>query len=89
MVKLAYDHFPSQTQTVLTHLTQAGETVDAVLNFADRATGQIVSRHWNQLDQTTRDELAGLGKVVSVVVPVGKVKDVSDIIHITNRTELH
>ena len=73
MVKLAYDHFPSQTQTVLTHLAQAGETVDAVVNFADRATGQIVSRHWNQLDQTMRDELAGLGKVVSVVVPVGKV----------------
>ncbi|MGB1272546.1 MAG: hypothetical protein ACPG5T_10775 [Endozoicomonas sp.] len=74
MVKISYEHFPEETQKVLNGLAASGEAVDAVIDFADRTTGRVVSKKLNSLDQRTRDELAGYGKILSVVVPVSKVK---------------
>ena len=74
MVKISYEHFPEETQQVLSRLAASGEAIDAVVDFADRATGRVVSKKWNNLDQVTRDELVGYGKVLSVVVPATKVK---------------
>ena len=74
MVKISYEHFPEETQKVLNGLAASGEAIDAVVDFADRTTGRVVSKKWNSLDQVTRDELAGYGKILSVVVPVSKVK---------------
>ena len=77
MVKISYAHFPEETQKVLNGLAASGEAVDAVVDFADRTTGRVVSKKWNSLDQVTRDELAGYGKVFSVVVPAAKARGLS------------
>ncbi|KEQ17556.1 hypothetical protein GZ78_17585 [Endozoicomonas numazuensis] len=74
MVKISYEHFPEETQKVLNGLTASGEAVDAVVDFADKATGRVVSKKWNSLDQVTRDELAGYGKIFSVIAPPAKVR---------------
>ena len=74
MVKISYEHFPEETQKILNGLAASGEAVDAVIDFADRTTGRVVSKKWNSLDQVTRDELAGYGKIFSVIVPATKVR---------------
>ncbi|WP_152558780.1 hypothetical protein [Endozoicomonas numazuensis] len=78
MVKISYEHFPEETQKVLNGLTASGEAVDAVVDFADKATGRAVSKKWISLDQATRDELAGYGKIFSVAVPAAKVRKLTD-----------
>ena len=48
--------------------------IDATVTYLDEAIGHEVSARWNRIDQRTRDQIAGTGKIVSVFVPGGSVK---------------
>ncbi|MGI9281762.1 MAG: ankyrin repeat domain-containing protein, partial [Endozoicomonas sp.] len=74
LIKISYDHFPEETRQVLNGLATTNEAIDAVVDYADKATGRVVSKKWNSLDQPTRDELTGYGKILSVMVPPAKVR---------------
>ena len=66
--------FPKTTETVFSILEEAGGAIDATIRFADDATGQVVSAQWNAIDQHTRNQLLGAGKIVSVALSAGSVK---------------
>ncbi|WP_146214820.1 hypothetical protein [Loktanella sp. PT4BL] len=65
------EHFPAATETFVEAMMRAGEGAAVMVNFADKATGQVVSTAWNDLPQDTRDAIIGGGVVVSFVVPAG------------------
>jgi hypothetical protein len=65
------EHFPAATEAFVEAMMRAGEGAAVMVNFADKATGQVVSTAWNDLPQDTRDAIIGGGVVVSFVVPAG------------------
>ncbi|MHA3914408.1 DUF637 domain-containing protein [Halovulum sp. GXIMD14793] len=65
------ENFPTATQTFVDAMALAGEGAAVVVNFADKATGEVISAAWNDLPQDTRDAIIGGTVVVSFVVPAG------------------
>jgi len=56
-------------------LVQAGEASDVVLEYLDGATGNFfVSSAWGQLSEKQQAELRGIGTILSVVVPISRIR---------------
>ncbi|WP_051785744.1 ankyrin repeat domain-containing protein [Endozoicomonas numazuensis] len=87
-VKISYEHFPEETRQVLNGLAATSETIDAVVNYADKATGGVISKHWDSLDQATKDELAGYGKILSVMVPPARVRELASVVKIRDSEKI-
>ncbi|WP_252177428.1 colicin E3/pyocin S6 family cytotoxin [Endozoicomonas sp. 4G] len=50
-----------------------------MVEFIDDSTGNRVSAVWQQLDEITQARILGAGKVLSVLVPVAKVKALAEL----------
>ncbi|OED50996.1 hypothetical protein ACH42_00335 [Endozoicomonas sp. (ex Bugula neritina AB1)] len=74
LIKISYEHFPQETEQVLGALSHIDSVIDAVVEFIDDKTGNTASAVWQQLDESTQSRILGAGKVLSVLVPVAKVK---------------
>ncbi|MGH1350108.1 MAG: polymorphic toxin-type HINT domain-containing protein [Methyloligellaceae bacterium] len=75
-ITLAAEQFPDETQAVLELLSVPGVYIDAVVKYVDDETGNVVSKHWNELDEETQQKLAGGGKIISLFIGaagVGKI----------------
>ncbi|MGB1271774.1 MAG: hypothetical protein ACPG5T_06860, partial [Endozoicomonas sp.] len=79
MVRISYQHFPQGTEQVLHALSHVDSAMDAVVEFIDDSTGNRGSALWQQLDETTQARILGAGKVLSVLVPVAKVKALAEL----------
>jgi hypothetical protein len=75
-IEFAYSTDPEKTQAVMDGLQQIGNTIDATVEYFDESTGKVVSKSWNDLDENTQNQLMGVGKILSVVIPVGSVSKV-------------
>jgi len=71
---VSYALHPGLTEELLLELEAVGDLVDATVTFIDDATGNRVSKLWNELDPETQDELRGTGKILSVFLPGASVK---------------
>ena len=72
LLRLSYEQSPALTQVFINVLVITGGLVSATFNLMDEASGQIVSRSWNSLDENTRNRIKGGEKVVSaVLLPLG------------------
>jgi hypothetical protein len=74
LVRISYEHFPEGTETILNTLGSVDKAVDAVVEFIDDSTGGRASAVWQELDESTQARILGAGKLLSVVVPVTKIK---------------
>ncbi|WP_252177530.1 hypothetical protein [Endozoicomonas sp. 4G] len=79
MVRVSYQHFPEGTERVLHALSRVDSAMDAVVEFIDDSTGNRVSAVWQQLDEITQARILGAGKVLSVLVPVAKVRALAEL----------
>lgn len=73
--ELAADRYPEKTQAVAEVLEAAGEKVAAGVKifWTDTATGETVTRYWNEIPQEQRDAIVGGATVVTMVIPPGVV----------------
>jgi len=76
-VKLSYKHYPEETRATLEVLGELGGAADALVTYVDEATGKQFSYQWNALDEKTRNQILGAGKLISVVVPTGTVVNIA------------
>ena len=58
-VEWSLDEFPEQTIAVINALEAAGEKIDLTLTYVDEKTGNVVSQHWNELPEHTRNQIKG------------------------------
>ncbi|SIR15803.1 Possible hemagglutinin, partial [Rhizobium sp. RU33A] len=72
-------HYPDQTIAVLSVLQATNNAIDATITYVDEATGKEVSTRWNRLDQRTRDQLIGGGKILQIALPAASVKMIKDL----------
>ena len=72
-VSLAMEHYPDQTVAVLEVLEVVGGAVDATVIYIDEATGQRISKRWNELDPRLQNQLKGGTAVVSIFLPSGSI----------------
>ncbi|MGI9278171.1 MAG: colicin E3/pyocin S6 family cytotoxin [Endozoicomonas sp.] len=79
LVRISYQHFPQGTEQVLNALSHIDSAMDAVVEFIDDSTGNRGSAVWQQLDEPTQARILGAGKVLSVLVPVAKVKGLAEL----------
>ncbi|WP_252178433.1 toxin C-terminal domain-containing protein [Endozoicomonas sp. 4G] len=79
LVRISYRHFPEGTERVLNALSHVDSTMDAVVEFVDDSTGNRASAVWQQLDGKAQARILGAGKVLSVLVPVAKVKALAEL----------
>ncbi|KEQ11795.1 hypothetical protein, partial [Endozoicomonas numazuensis] len=79
LVRISYQHFPEGTEQVLNALNHINSGIDAVVEFIDDSTENRVSASWQQLDETTQARILGAGKVLSVLVPVARVKTLAEL----------
>ena len=73
-VTLSAKHFPGATEELLLELQMWGDMVDATVTFLDEASGERVSKAWNQLDPETQDRLKGAGEILAIALPAASVK---------------
>ncbi len=73
-VRYSAEHYPEETAATLGVLETAGDAVDATVSFVDDATGNVVSKKWNELPPETQDRLKGAGAIVSIVIPGASAK---------------
>ena len=78
-VKLSYKHYPEETRATLEVLGELGEAADALVTYVDEATGNQVSYQWNALDEKTRNQILGAGKLISAVIPAGTVSKIAQL----------
>ena len=69
-IRISYETFPEETEKVLDVLSRVDQSIGVVVEFLDDSTGNKVSTQWEKLDETTQARILGLGRVLSVVVPV-------------------
>ncbi|WP_430511448.1 DUF637 domain-containing protein [Pannonibacter phragmitetus] len=72
-VSLAMENYPDQTVAVLGVLEVVGGAVDATVVYIDEATGQRISKRWNELDPHLQNQLKGGTAVVSIFLPSGSI----------------
>ena len=82
LVRISYKHFPEGTEQVLNALSHVDNTISAVVEFIDDSTGNRGSAVWQQLDETTQVRILGAGKVLSVLVPVARVKALAELVRV-------
>ena len=73
--------FPEETEAVFDVLETIDTKIDAVITYIDDATGNTVSKKWNELDPHTRNQLKGAIKISSIYVPkdaIGVIRELSD-----------
>ena len=85
LIRISYQHFPEVAEQILKVLSHIDSAVDAVVEFIDDSTGNQVSAIWQQMDETTQARIQGAGKVLSVLVPVARVKTLADVAKSNNR----
>jgi filamentous hemagglutinin len=57
-----------------------GQYVDDVITFVYLSdTGQAITAEWNNIPEETRDAWIGAGKVLSIVIPIGKAKYINEV----------
>jgi filamentous hemagglutinin len=78
-VKLSYKHYPEETRATLEVLGELGGAADALVTYVDEATGNQVSYQWNALDEKTRNQILGAGKLISAVIPAGTVSKIAQL----------
>ena len=66
--------YPDQTAAVLGVLEAPGNAIDATVTYVDEATGNEVSKRWNEIPEHTRNQIKGGAKIASIFVPAGSVK---------------
>lgn len=72
-------HYPDQTIAVLSVLQATNNAIDATITYIDEATNKEVSTRWNRLDQRTREQLIGGGKILQIALPAASVKMIKDL----------
>ena len=71
--------FPEETEVVFNILETIDTNIDAVITYIDDATGNKVSKKWNELDPHTRNQLKGANKISSVYISSGAIKMIRDL----------
>ncbi|WP_139330653.1 contact-dependent growth inhibition system immunity protein [Rhizobium sp. RU33A] len=79
IIELSARHYPDQTIAVLSVLQATNNAIDATITYVDGATGKEVSTRWNRLDQRTREQLIGGGKILQIALPAASVKMIKDL----------
>ncbi|MCW7554510.1 colicin E3/pyocin S6 family cytotoxin [Endozoicomonas gorgoniicola] len=79
LVRISYDYFPEETRQILNALSHIATVTDATVEFIDDSTGNLASALWHKLDEPTRVRILGAGKVLSVLVPVARVKALAEL----------
>jgi len=71
----------SQIDTVESYSQEyVGQYVDDIITFVYLSdTGQAITAEWNSIPGETRDALIGAGKVLSILIPIAKVKYIGDV----------
>jgi filamentous hemagglutinin len=67
-VEFLAEQFPDATQNVLDMLVEFDGYLDAAITFVDDTTGNIVSGYWNDLDESTRNQILGGCTIVSLAL---------------------
>ena len=65
-VQMSYEQFPEATEATLNVLSATGDAIDSTVTYLDDKTGKTISSQWHRLDEDTRLQLMGAGKIVSV-----------------------
>ncbi|NKC13806.1 MAG: filamentous hemagglutinin N-terminal domain-containing protein [Gammaproteobacteria bacterium] len=73
-VEWSATEYPEQTAAVLDVVEATGEAIDATITYVDDATGNKVSRRWNEIPEHTRNQIKGGAKIASIFVPAGSIK---------------
>jgi hypothetical protein len=73
-VEWSATEYPDQTAAVLGVLEATGNAIDATVTYVDDATGNEVSRRWNEIPEHTRNQIKGGAKIASIFVPAGSIK---------------
>ena len=73
-VALSAKKYPQQTAAVLGVLKATGDALDATITYVDDATGNIVSTHWNDIPEHTRNQIKGGAGIASIMIPAGSIK---------------
>jgi hypothetical protein len=68
-VDISMERFPEQTIAVLNVLAAIGGAADVTVRFFDDATGNAVSKAWNQLTPTEQNAILGGTLIASVAIP--------------------
>ena len=55
-------------------LATTGNAIDATITYVDDATGNTVSKHWNEIPEHTRNQIKGGATVASIFIPGGSIK---------------
>ena len=71
--------FPEETEAVFDVLETIDTKIDAVITYIDDATGNTVSKKWNELDPHTRNQLKGANKISSIYIPFDSVKMIKNL----------
>jgi hypothetical protein len=79
LVRISYQHFPEGTEQVLNALSHVDNAIEAVVEFIDDSTANTASAVWQTLDESTQARILGAGKILSVLVPVAKVKALTEL----------
>ncbi len=66
--------YPDQTAAVLGVLEATGNAIDATVTYVDDATGNEVSRRWNEIPEHTRNQIKGGASIASIFIPAGSIK---------------
>ena len=66
--------YPDQTAAVLGVLEATGNAIDATVTYVDDATGNEVSKRWNEIPEHTRNQIKGGAKIASIFVLAGSIK---------------
>ena len=72
--------YPDQTAAVLGVLEATGNAIDATVTYVDDATGNEVSKRWNEIPEHTRNQIKGGVKIASIFVPPGSIKAIKQLI---------
>ncbi|SNR73994.1 ADP-ribosyl cyclase, partial [Humidesulfovibrio mexicanus] len=75
-VALSSEKYPEETKKVLGLLSGLTEKLGATITYLDDSTGQVVSRNWNELDESTRAKIVGGIAVVGIDLPADCVKKI-------------
>ncbi len=73
-VEWSATEYPEQTAAVLDVVEATGEAIDATITYVDDATGNKVSRRWNEIPEHTRNQIKGGAKIASIFVTAGSIK---------------
>ena len=84
-VEWSATEYPEQTAAVLDVVEATGEAIDATITYVDDATGNKVSRRWNEIPEHTRNQIKGGAKIASIFVPAGSIKALKQLRKTRNR----